>query len=58
MVEIVDHHGRFAMFAADGVVVAEVRQACVGAELSQVGVLFVVMHVVSRHAVKSADARV
>ena len=43
MVEIVDHHGRFAMFAADGVVVAEVRQACVGAELAQVGVLFVVM---------------
>ena len=32
-----------AVFGAHGVVVADLRQACFGAELSQVGVLFVMM---------------
>ena len=40
VIEVVDHHGRLAVLAADGVIVAEVRQTFVGAELAQVGVQF------------------
>lgn len=40
MVEIVDHHGRFAMLAADTVVVAHVGKTLLGAEMAHVGIEF------------------
>ena len=40
MVEIVDHHGRLAVLATDGVVVTDIGKPFVGAELAQVGVQF------------------